>query len=55
MLQAKNINYQLIEAEENPDLIDKYEVTNAPTLVIEGNHLTKLINLSDIENYINQA
>lgn len=54
MLQAKNINYQLIEAEENPDLIDKYDVTNAPTLVIDGNQLTKLINLSDIENYINQ-
>ena len=50
LLDEKHLKYQLINAEDRPDLIDKYQVLQAPSLVID-NH--KYNGISEVMNYIN--
>ena len=54
MLGKKNIAYQQIDAEENEDLCDKYQIMQAPTLVaINGDSYQKYANASNIIKYLN--
>lgn len=51
-LEKANIPYELIDAEEHMDLVEKYEVMQAPTLiVVKDGQVTKLANASNIKNY----
>ncbi len=48
----KNIDYTVIDAEENSELAIKYGVMQAPTLVIEaGQSRQKYVNVSNIKKY----
>ena len=54
---AKNMlageDYEVIEAEKHPDLVEKYGILQAPTLVVtDGEHLTKYVNASNIRRYV---
>ena len=51
-LEKANIPYELVDAEENMDLVEKYGVMQAPTLiVVKDGKVTKLANASNIKNY----
>ena len=51
-LEKAHIPYELIDAEENMDLVEKYGVMQAPTLIIvKDGQVTKLANASNIKNY----
>ncbi len=52
-LKNAKVNYKLIDAEENADLTKKYDVKQAPTLVIiDGENIEKVVNISNIKKYI---
>ena len=54
MLQGED--YQLIDAEENPELVKKYGIMQAPTLVVtDGTHSKKYVNASNIKRYISEV
>ena len=54
MLQERNIPYTLIDAEEHPDLVRKYDVMQAPTLVtVNGENAKTYVNASNIIHYFN--
>ena len=47
-----NVDYMLVDAEENPELAQKYKIRQAPTLVvINGDEVTKYANASNIKKY----
>ncbi|MBR3484102.1 MAG: ribonucleoside triphosphate reductase [Lachnospiraceae bacterium] len=47
-----NVDYMLVDAEENPELAQKYKIRQAPTLVvINGDNVTKYANASNIKKY----
>lgn len=49
-LEKANIEFTVVDAEENPELAEKYQIRQAPTLVvIEKNHVEKHVNLSNIK------
>lgn len=49
----KNEEYQLVDAEENPQLVKEFGVMQAPTLVVMGeNHAHKYVNISNIKKYV---
>ena len=49
----KNENYEVIDAEENPELARKYGVMQAPALVVIGEEgYKKYVNVSNIRKYI---
>ena len=49
----KDINYILIDAEENMELANKYGVMQAPTLVIvQGDYVKKYVNASRIKAFV---
>ena len=51
----KNVEYQVIDAEENPELTAKFGVMQAPTLVVvEGDTYKKYVNASNIKKYVDQ-
>lgn len=51
-LEKAHISYEMIDAEENMDLVEKYGVMQAPTLiVVKDGQVTKLANASNIKNY----
>ena len=51
-LEKAHIPYELVDAEENMDLVEKYGVMQAPTLiVVKDGQVTKLANASNIKNY----
>ena len=51
-LEKAHIPYELIDAEENMELVEKYGVMQAPTLiVVKDGQVTKLANASNIKNY----
>ena len=51
-LEKANIPYELIDAEENMELVEKYGVMQAPTLiVVKDGKVRKLANASNIKNY----
>ena len=52
MLEKAQIDYVLVDAEEHADLVEKYGVKQAPTLiVIDENGVEKLANASNIKKY----
>lgn len=54
MLNEKGISYQVIDAEEHPDLVKKYDVMQAPTLAAVGKDSTEIYaNASNIIRYVN--
>lgn len=53
LLEAQGIEYQVMDASENPDLLDKYDIMGAPTLVVEnGSDVSKYSSIVDIQNFI---
>jgi anaerobic ribonucleoside-triphosphate reductase len=45
--------FQIIDAEENPELVEKYQVMQAPTLVVvDGTRMKKYVNASNIRKYV---
>lgn len=51
-LEKAHISYEMIDAEENMDMVEKYGVMQAPTLiVVKDGQVTKLANASNIKNY----
>ncbi|MCR5502433.1 MAG: ribonucleoside triphosphate reductase [Lachnospiraceae bacterium] len=49
----KDINYITIDAEENAELVSRYGVMQAPTLVIvQGNNIKKFVNASRIKAFV---
>ena len=54
-LEDANISYEVVDAEENRDLVKKYGVMQAPTLiVIDSEGVQKLANASNIKAYIDE-
>lgn len=48
--------YEVIDADQNPDMVRKYGIMQAPTLVItDGDHLKKYVNASNIQRYVEQV
>jgi ribonucleoside-triphosphate reductase len=53
ILDNAGIVYEVIDAEENPDLTMKYGVKQAPTLIVaEGPSIQKIVNASNIKRYV---
>ncbi len=49
----KDENYQVVDAEEHPELTDVYGIMQAPTLVIVNNgEVHKFVNASNIKKYV---
>ena len=54
MLKGETV--QIIDAEENPELVKKYGIMQAPTLVIvDGARTKKYVNASNIKKYVDTA
>ena len=54
ILENKNIEYTIIDAEENPSLAKKYNIMQAPTLIVEENgKVDSYFNNSKINEYAN--
>ncbi len=52
MLEKANIDYEIIDAEEHKDLVEKYGIKQAPTLVVVNEEgVEKLSNASNIKKY----
>ena len=52
MLDKAGIEYKIVDAEENADMTKKYDVLQAPTLVVsDGENFEKILNLSNIKKY----
>ena len=48
----KNVSYQVVDAEENPELVSKFGIMQAPTLVVlQGDHAEKYVNASNIKRF----
>ena len=55
LLEKNNIDYKLIDAEEEADLTKELEVKQAPTLVvIKKDKAQTIANLSNIKKYIEE-
>ena len=55
MLDRAGFHYEVIDAEENPDLSRKYDIMQAPTLVmVHGNAADSYVNASNILKYVNR-
>jgi ribonucleoside-triphosphate reductase len=51
----KNQEFQVIDSEEEVELVNQFNVMNAPTLVVvEGNKISKYAGLSNIRKYVDQ-
>ncbi|MEG0215865.1 MAG: anaerobic ribonucleoside-triphosphate reductase, partial [Hungatella sp.] len=49
----KNVDYQTVDAEENPELTGKLGVMQAPTLVVvKDGQIQKIVNASNIKKYV---
>lgn len=47
--------YQVIDAEKNPELVSRYGIMQAPTLVvIKGDQMKKYVNASNIQKYVDE-
>ena len=54
MLKGEHL--QVIDAEENPELVKKYGIMQAPTLVVVDGHRTKkYVNASNIKKYVDST
>ena len=55
ILNKNNVEYEIIDAEENVDLCNKYDIMQAPTLVnISDNNVETYANASNIIKFVNQ-
>lgn len=55
LLAKANIEFEWVNAEENPELTMKVGVKQAPTLVLfKDNEIEKIVNLSNIKKYIDE-
>ena len=56
-LDRNHISYEVVDAEENPELTRKYGIMQAPTLVVVGNESQDQIyaNASNVIKYINES
>ncbi len=55
LLTKANIEFDWVNAEENPELTMKVGVKQAPTLVLfKSNEIEKIVNLSNIKKYIDE-
>ncbi|MDY5026054.1 MAG: ribonucleoside triphosphate reductase [Oliverpabstia sp.] len=53
MLEGED--YQVIDAEKNPELVSRYGIMQAPTLVvIQGDQMKKYVNASNIQKYVDE-
>ena len=51
----KNVNYLAVDAEENMELAARYNIMQAPTLlVIDGDRQKKYVNASNIKRYVDE-
>ncbi len=51
----KDIDYTVVDAEENLDLVSKYGIMQAPTLIVlDDNKVEKYANASNIKKYVEQ-
>ncbi|MSS62304.1 ribonucleoside triphosphate reductase [Velocimicrobium porci] len=51
-----DIDYKLVDAEENLDLVQEYGIRQAPTLVVvENGQSRKYVNLSNIKKYVEET
>ena len=47
--------YEIIDAEKNPDMAKKFGIMQAPTLVItDGENMKKYVNASNIQRYVDE-
>lgn len=47
--------YEIIDAEEAPELVEKYQIMNAPTLIVQTqNQIHRYSNLSQIRQYVQE-
>ena len=45
--------FEIIDAEKNPEMVKEFGIMQAPTLVItDGEHMTKYVNTSNIKKYV---
>ena len=52
----KNVDYQVIDAEENPELTGKFGVMQAPTLVlVKDGEVKKYVNASNIKRFAEKS
>ncbi|MBQ4090852.1 MAG: ribonucleoside triphosphate reductase, partial [Clostridia bacterium] len=56
-LEKAGIAYEKIYAEENAELVDRFGIKQAPTLVVveDGKEVSKAVNLSNIRKYIDSV
>ena len=55
MLDKAGVNYRVLDAEENPELVEKYNIMQAPTLIIPGKDgFRKLNGVSDIKGWLGE-
>ena len=52
MLEEADVEYVVIDAEENVELTKKYGIKQAPTLVVVGDETKKYVNASNIQGYV---
>lgn len=47
--------YELVDAEENQDLVSKFGIMQAPTLIVmNGGKVDKYVNASNIKRYVDK-
>ena len=55
MLAEAEEEYQLIDAEKNPELVSRYGIMQAPTLlVVEDGQAQKIVIASNIQKYVDE-
>lgn len=54
LLDENNLTYKIIESESNLDLVEKYDIIQAPTLVVKGENTTKYNGVVEVEKFIKQ-
>lgn len=54
ILQKAELPFEKIYAEEKPELVQKFDIHHAPTLIVLGATIEKYNNASDIQKYVNQ-
>ena len=56
LLDEAGVHYEIMDAMENPGLVEKFGIKQAPTLVISsGNSYKKLLGVSDIRSWISSG
>ena len=56
LLDEAGVHYEIMDAMENPTLVEKFGIKQAPTLVISsGNSYEKLLGVSDIRSWISSG